>query len=93
LSRDGNLMLVKQLRNSIQRLRSKQNEDYVFGVNPPEPRVTKNIFQPQRDLFQIVDEIEIARQLTFSFLNSFLSYPYERNNTNSNNSFYSSQFD
>jgi len=36
----------------------------MLGIQPPEPRVTKNIFQPQSNLFQVVDEVEIARQLT-----------------------------
>jgi len=68
LSRDGNLSLVKQLRNSISKLQKKKNfleEDraYVFGVNPPEPKVPRNIFSPNLSLKDI-DEVEIARQLT-----------------------------
>jgi len=68
LSRDGNLSLVKQLRNSINKLHKKKNvmdedRNYVFGVNPPEPKVPKSIFSPAINFSQ-VDEVEIARQLT-----------------------------
>jgi len=68
LSRDGNLSSVKQLRNSINRLHKKKTfhddeRTYVFGINPPEPKVPRNIFSPSLSLKDI-DELEIARQLT-----------------------------
>eukprot|EP01114_Cavostelium_apophysatum_P000982 TRINITY_DN10849_c0_g1_i1.p1 TRINITY_DN10849_c0_g1~~TRINITY_DN10849_c0_g1_i1.p1 ORF type:complete len:988 (-),score=251.34 TRINITY_DN10849_c0_g1_i1:62-3025(-) len=76
LSRDGNLSLVKQLRNSINKLHKKKNisleeeRNYVFGVNPPEPKVPKGIFSPNIN-FSLVDEVEIARQLTLIEFNIF----------------------
>jgi len=74
LSRDGNLSLVKQLRNAINKLIKRKNlpeeTSYVFGVNPPEPRVPRNIFSPTLSFNQL-DEIEIARQLTLTEFNIF----------------------
>jgi hypothetical protein len=75
LSRDGNLSQVKQLRNSVNKLLKKKNsidedKSYVFGVNPPEPKVPRNIFSPCLNLTHI-DEIEIARQLTLIEFNIF----------------------
>jgi hypothetical protein len=39
-----------------------RSNTYVFGVNPPEPKVPRNIFTQFN--FANIDEIEIARQMT-----------------------------
>jgi len=44
-------------------LNDEERSAYVFGVNPPEPKVPKNIFSSSLNLTHI-DEVEIARQLT-----------------------------
>jgi hypothetical protein len=68
LSRDGNLGLVKQLRNAISKTVRKrgvieEERSFVYGVHPPEPKVPKNIFSTSLTLAGI-DEVEVARQLT-----------------------------
>lgn len=79
LSRDGNFTLVKQLRNSITKSLKKRTgpEDdkaatITAGLNPPEPKVPRNIFSPHLTLKDI-DELEIARQLTLIDYNLLVS--------------------
>ncbi len=68
---------MKQLRNAVNKVQKKQqqitggvDEDkYIFGVSPPEPRVPRTIFSPDLKLIDL-EEVEIARQMTlleFSF--------------------------
>ncbi len=60
---------MKQLRNAVNKVQKKQqivavDEDkYIFGVSPPEPRVPRSIFSPDLKLVDL-EEVEIARQMT-----------------------------
>jgi len=77
LSRDGHLNLAKQLRNVMSRMDKAGGEEtykttnYTI-INPPEPKVPKNIFSPTLQLKDIEEE-EIARQLTIIDFNLYTS--------------------
>jgi len=76
LSRDGHLNLAKQLRNVMSRMDKATGEETYktsgYTINPPEPKVPKNIFSPTLQLRDIEEE-EIARQLTIIDFNLYSS--------------------
>ncbi len=83
LSRDGHLGLVKQLRNLVNKVRKRragggeEENHYVHGVPPPDPRVPRNLFASELKLVDL-DEIEIARQLSLMDYDLFVAVkPFE----------------